>query len=119
MPLLPTADCLLIERRRCRKCGNATDVASPRLHRLLHSCQGEPRKLELISHSELEKRGEVPHLSAPSTRTVHILEVPIDACIACWTYDLEWEEASLIFPIRPREIEVPEPKSYPSLDDLI
>lgn len=97
--LLPVADILLIERRRCQHCGKSYDSPGIFIHRLDSSPEGELSKKSMHSRRPLgHERGGDPHVEL---RAVRIFEVSVPFCQACWSPNISWQNANAILPDRP------------------
>lgn len=92
-PLLPVADLVICELRKCRGCGHVKAHTSSRVFRLLSSCESDPFKRIL----RLRKAEEAPL----DRRCVRVVEVLSDHCQECWKENTSWEEAVAIVPKRP------------------
>lgn len=92
MSLLPIADCLVIEHRRCQ-CGIEYISPAPIIHRLLASPVGEPRKLVLRPRKEDEFPMDI--------KTVHSVNIAMLHCPLCWEHNMGWLNASALVPKRP------------------
>lgn len=118
--LLHTADVLVIDRRRCRVCGQSADVPSPTIHMMFRSVEGDPRKVALVPR----KPEDAHHI----VRTVRVHETEVASCLACWTSGegdlLDYPTAEAFTPARPPLVLVlSKPKAptqpIPSIKELI
>lgn len=97
--LLPIADILLIERRRCTNCDKTYDAPGVYIHRLESSPEGELSKKVMHSRRPLgHEKGGDPHVEL---RAVRLIETSVPFCQACWQPNISWQNANAILPERP------------------
>lgn len=140
MTLLPVADVLIIERKRCAKCGSTFEAPSPFRYRLYKSPINEPDKTEIRKlRLEPESRDAQSDLIPLERRTTYYLDIAMDQCQHCWGENTPHATASAIRPLPPvtslnglqlalveasekrkfsREKEKKPPRSAFTLDDL-
>jgi hypothetical protein len=97
--LVPVADILLIERRRCKCCDKTYDAPGIFIHRLESSPEGELSKRVMHARREIgHEKGADPFVPY---RAVRLFEVSVPHCLACWNTNISWQNANAIIPERP------------------
>jgi len=90
--LIPVADLLLTELRRCR-CGATFYAPSTKVHRLSRSPNGETFKQTIL----VRRGGEAPL----PILTKYEITIWLNHCPNCWNANMEWDGAAAIIPERP------------------
>lgn len=101
MTMLPVADVLLIERKRCARCNSTHESVSPFRYRLFRAPSNEPDKVEIRKLKWEPSKREIEDLTPLERRTVYYLDVTMDQCSLCWGATTEHAAALLIRPLPP------------------
>jgi hypothetical protein len=102
MTMLPVADVLIIERKRCAKCLTISEAPSPFRYRLFKSPTNEPDKTEIRKLMwEPNKTSEQADLVPLARRSIYYLDITMDQCEQCWSANIDHAAAVKIRPLPP------------------